>query len=200
MNGTAKVQRSAIINDMRIGKRDTSRRLTGLILPSFLGIGGGGITWANDEGEKSKARSALLYLEDRRVLFDPFEVEIPDRCISSVNDIRGYLRAHIEQCNSPELRNPLRAIQAACRQFLTDTQAIDGRHGRFIDIQRGGTPSWLFNQALGSFRARVGISIAVMIETFDIDVDEHLAKILPPPLDSDTYDNAKHDSNEPSES
>jgi len=63
---------------------------------------------------------------------------------------------------------------------LTDVQGL-----QLIEVRRFGTPSWLFNQALGRLRALVGTSIAVIIQTFDIDVDEHLAKVMPPPLDDD---------------
>jgi len=122
-------------------------------------------------------------LEDRRVLYDPYDVEIPHRCFTSVQEIRQELRGFIQQSQSSQLRDPLRAIQAACRQFLTDVQALGDGNGHAIDIQRGGNDSWLFNQALGSFRARVGVSVAVLVETFDIDVDEHIAKIMPPPVE-----------------
>ncbi len=43
----------------------------------------------------------------------------------------------------------------------------------------------MFNQALGAFRARVGTSVAVIVAAFDLDVDEHLARILPPPTDDE---------------
>jgi hypothetical protein len=120
------------------------------------------------------------------VLYDPYDVELPDACVMSVREIRKHLRTLIGQCQSAELRDPLRAVQAACRQFLTDVEAIDGRHGHHIHVMGGGSDSWVFNQALGSFRARVGTSIAVIIEMFDIDIDEHLARVLPPPVDDDS--------------
>jgi len=168
---------------MRFGKHETSRRLTGLTLPTVLGTGGGGATWEHDDSDTERARQALQRFEDRRVLYNPFEVELPAQCVQSVAEIREYLRHAIEQCSSAELRDPLRAIQAACRQFLTESQAAGEWHGYIVDIHDGGTPSWLFNQALGAFRARVGMSIAVIVANFDLDIDEHLVKILPPAVD-----------------
>lgn len=170
---------------MRIGKRDVKRRLTGLTFPTVLGTGGGGATWTAEEGDKARARAILQYLEDRRVLYNPYDAELPDACVMSVREIREHLRTLIAQCQSAELRDPLRAVQAACRQFLTDVEAIGGRNGHRIHVAGGGSDSWVFNQALGSFRARVGTSIAVVVETFDIDIDEHLAQILPPPVDEE---------------
>jgi hypothetical protein len=164
---------------MRIGRRETRRRLTGLTFPTLLGSGGGGATWTVGAGDKILAASALQYLENRRVLYDPFEVEIPHACITSVKEIRASLASFIADSDMTELRNALRAIQAACRQFLTDVQAIENKGYDFIN-ERWGMGSWLFNQALGEFRARVGTCVAVIIEIFDIDADEHLVKIMPP--------------------
>jgi hypothetical protein len=124
---------------MRIGRRDASRRLTSFTLPTVLGTGGGGVTWENDPSERDRARSVLQRLEDRRVLYDPFEVEIPHQCIQSVREIREYLRGCIDQCTSPGLRDSLRAIQAACRQFLTDAQVAGDGRGHILNIQGGGT-------------------------------------------------------------
>jgi thymidylate kinase len=102
--------------------------------------------------------------ENRRVLYDPYEVEIAHKCISSVQEIRFHLQEVIGDFDTAELRNPLRGIQASCRQFLTDIQAIEGRWSQ-VDIQRGGTASWLFNQALGELRACVGDNVAIIVET-----------------------------------
>jgi hypothetical protein len=87
----------------------------------------------------------LQLLEDRRVLYNPFEAEVPLHCITSVQELRINLQDYIRQCQSAELRDPLRAIQAACRQFLTDAEAAGSGRGHLIDIQGGGTSSWLFN-------------------------------------------------------
>lgn len=167
---------------MRIGQREAKRRLVGLTFPTVLGTGGGGASWTVEQGDKARARSVLQYLEDRRVLYDPYEVEIPDACIMSVKEIREYLRSAIDQSGSSFLRDPMRAIQAACRQFLTDAENISERHSNRIQVIGGGSDSWLFNQALGSLRARIGTSVAIIVGAFDVSVDEHLARILPPPI------------------
>jgi len=169
---------------MRIGRREVKRRLTGLTLPTVLGSGGGGATWEIQPGDKALAATVLQYLEDRRVLYEPYEAEMPGLCIRSVDDTRRRIAEFIAEAQSPELRNPLRAIQAACREFLTESQRIPLiRLDHNVDYSRAG--SWLFNQALGSLRARVGTSVAILLETFDIDVDEHPSKIMPPPLDEE---------------
>lgn len=167
---------------MRIGRREAKRRLTGLTLPTVLGTGGGGATWTVEPGDKSLARSVLQYLEDRRVLHDPERAELTVPCMRSVQEIRVRLASFISDSQSSELRDPLRAMQAACRQFLTDAPGMETAlwHSEMHS-------QWLFNQVLGEFRARVGTSITIIVETFDIDVDEQLARIMPPSVE-DTDD------------
>jgi hypothetical protein len=173
---------------MRIGRREVKRRLTGFTLPTVLGTGGGSATWTTEPTDRALASVALQYLENKRVLYVPFEVEIPSVCIRSVREIRTHLTDLIANSQSPELRNPLRAIRAACRQFLTDVEAIQN-NGYDLDstpLVRWPTMSaWVFNQALGSLRGLVGTSVAIIIETFDVDVDEHLARIMPPVHEDD---------------
>jgi hypothetical protein len=173
---------------MRIGRRETRRRLTGLTFPTVLGTGGGGATWDVQQGDRRLAESALQDLENRRVLYNPLEAEVPAICAQSVQEIRTKLAELIAESQEPKLRNALRAIQAACRQFLTEMDGIDG----LSILRAGGTfspfeamASWRFNQALGSFRARVGTNVAIIIELFDVGVDEHLANIMPPPVDDE---------------
>jgi hypothetical protein len=159
-------------------RRDAKRRLTGVTLP-FIG---GGVTWTTSEADKARARSALNFLEDRRVLFDLFEAEDPLACEHSVMEIRSHLGEVIEKCQTDALRDPLRAIQAACRQFLTDIRQPE--RGLIIHKYEGGISSWMhFSQVLGVFRGRVGTNVDVIVEAFDLTVDEHLRKILPPPPD-----------------
>ena len=116
------------------------------------------------------------------MLYDPVKDEPEVYATESVTEIREHLREVIDQCESAELRNPLRAIQAACRQFLTDTRLPTG-----VTFANIGSGYFLeFYQALGTFRAHVGTSVAVITQTFDIDVDEHVAAILPPPVEEET--------------
>ena len=77
-------------------------------------------------------------------------------------------------------------MQAACREFLTDVQAIELEGFDLASVPFGGTGSWIFNQALGALRARIGTSVAVLVATFDVEVDKHIAKIMPPPIENKT--------------
>ena len=53
-------------------------RLTGFSTPI------GGLSWQSATLDVDVARRVLVFLEDRRVLYDPFEVEVPEHCVESV--------------------------------------------------------------------------------------------------------------------
>jgi len=66
---------------------------------------------------------------------------------------------------------------------LTDVGFIEGPL-----VQADVLDQWRFNQSLGSLRARIGVSVAIIIDTFNVDIDEHLSLLLPPPIDSEPND------------
>ncbi len=53
------------------------KRVTGISCPFF------GISWQPPEARRAVARRVLTFLEDRRVLYAPTELEVPDHCIES---------------------------------------------------------------------------------------------------------------------
>ena len=161
---------------------DLRGRLSGL---SIAGIGGA--SWQPRESDQAVARRILAYLEDRRVLYAPFECEIPAHCVDSVLEIRRFLTHELGSLGDrPELANNLRAMRAACRRFLDqtgpDVTAGNVRH------HRGGTPEWIFNQSLGELRGLVGAYVAVLADAYQLPVEDGLAQALPPPVREDDAD------------
>jgi hypothetical protein len=100
--------------------------------------------------------------------------------------LRTYLGGQIPQCESVELRDELREIQAALRQCLTDYAQGQGVARAYAE-REGISPvryGVAFEaQALGVMRARVGAAVAEIAGTFDIPVDGDLARIVPQGLD-----------------
>jgi hypothetical protein len=148
-------------------------RLTGLNLGPF------GAQWSPPEPEISKARRVLAELEDRRVLYNPSSLEVPEHCVESVIDIRRRLTA--ELCaldDGSPLASSLRAMRASCRKFLDHVQAAgpdlveSARH-------HGHWASWDFNAALGELRGVFGVHVAQIAAVYRLDVEEGLASILP---------------------
>jgi hypothetical protein len=148
-------------------------RLTGFSIPIF------GVSWNPPEPDIQKARRVIVFLEDRRVLYTPSEMELPDHCVQSVLDIRRFLTQELASLQpETDLADTLRAMRAACRKFLDKVQGRNGDVVRF-GRQPGHWASWEFNGALGELRGVFGIHLAKLAAQHGLDVEDGLASILP---------------------
>lgn len=153
--------------------KDIVSRLTGISSPIF------GVSWKPPESERSVAKRIIAFLEDRRVLYSPSEMEVPDHCVQSVFEIRKTLTTEIAKLDEKaEITASLRAMRAACRKFLNTVQADEGRIIRF-GAERGHYASWTFNGALGEMRGVFGVHIARLSAAYGVDVENDLAVIIP---------------------
>ena len=154
-----------------------------------------GTSWQPPAPDVTVARSIISYLEDRRVLYEPYEVEIPQRCIESVLRIREFLTNVLtDQAIGADLTASVQAMRATCRKFL---RAVDERSGGPIgrELAEGNTETgeyrhipWNpvpnmndieFNQALGELRGVFGIHVGMLAIKYRLDVQDDLASILP---------------------
>lgn len=156
---------------------EIANRLTGFSPPFF------GVQSTPARLDREIAHEVVVFLEDRRVLYSPYEAEMPDHVLRSVFEIRSFLTEILRRGQmAGELRDPLRAMRVACRSFIEGATTDDGP--RLIvpsshDILSGGTSSWIFNQQLGRFRGVFGIHLALIAVRYDIEVPDELAAILP---------------------
>ncbi|MFL5381427.1 MAG: DUF6650 family protein [Longimicrobiaceae bacterium] len=150
--------------------REIAARLTGVSIPVF------GVSWNPPEAEVVQARRVLSFLEDRRVLYVPYEVEVPQHCIDSVLEIRRFLTDEIGRLPpDSELTASLRAMRSACRRFLDEGGShISGAYG-----YGGAMHACFFGEALGQMRATFGLHIGLIAARNRIDVEDDLARILP---------------------
>jgi hypothetical protein len=157
---------------------EIASRITGFSSPVF------GVSWNPPEPEVTAARRVITFLEDRRVLFVPSTMEVPDHCIQSVIEIRHFLTDELGRSGGEsDLAQSVRAMRAACRKFL-------GAVGRDADIahfggHRGHWASWEFNGALGELRGLVGLHVARLATEYGLAVEDGLAQILPGGSDGD---------------
>ena len=137
--------------------------------------------------EIAAARRVIAFLEDRRVLYEPSEMEVPSHCVHSVIEIRHRLSDELGKLDSgSELAASLRAMRVACRKLL-ERVGTDGREG--IHHANGwGFHSWTFGSALGELRGTFGIHVARIAAAFKLDVEDRLASIFPANADADTGD------------
>ncbi len=153
--------------------KQIASRLTGISCPVF------GVSWNPPATEVDVAQRVLSFLEDRRVLYNEYEMELPDHCMMSVIDIRRFLTDVLGRLpNKQGLPAHLRMMRAACRQFL------DKNGGeRFRDHQPhmfGGPETWVFASALGDLRTTIGLHVGIVCTMYGLGVEGDLAKILPP--------------------
>ena len=153
--------------------KEIINRITGLSVPIF------GIQWNPSELEVEKARRIITFLEDKRVLYSPESMEIPEHCVESVLDIRRFLTNEIGSLDSEiELSKHIRAMRAACRKFLDSVSANNREIVKFAR-QHGHWASWKFYSDLGIMRGIFSVHIAQIAAVYGLDVEDDLAKILP---------------------
>ncbi len=153
--------------------KEIASKITGISCPIF------GISWNPSKSEQELARRIVTYLEDRRVLYSPSELEIPEHCVHSVLSIRDFLTASIQELDkSSSLSDHLRAMRAACRKFLNhiedpENTIVENAHSY------GHYAGWIFFSALGELRSSFGIHIAMIASKYGVNVENDLAVILP---------------------
>jgi len=149
---------------------ELASRLTGISIPVF------GVSWQPPEPERKIIRKLLIFLEDRRALYNPFAFETDHQVTASVIDIRTALTDVIQQLpESSEAVSRIRAMGAACREYLNKSMErdnFDWRHQGFLSH-------------LGRLRTIFGYHIAQLAIIYGIDVKGELANILPPEYKED---------------
>lgn len=150
-------------------------RLNGISTPV------GGVSWQPPVSDVATARRVIAFLEDRRVLYNPYEAEVAAHCIDSVGEIRRFLTEVLAAGGiADDLGGPLRAMRAACRKFA-DTLGVESDRAQLYRTDFG-VPSihdFVFNQALGELRGVFGVHLAQISVRYGIDVEDSLAAIIP---------------------
>lgn len=151
---------------------ETARRITGISVPF------GGVQWADPgPSEAEIVRRFLIFLEDRRVLYNPFQLEAEQQVENSVHQIREECTRTLQALPADAAAaTPIRAIRAACRRFQDEEQE-EFPHFDAGWHQRLGHPGFFL--ALGAFRVGVGYQVAILAGRHGIDIEGDLAAILP---------------------
>jgi hypothetical protein len=150
---------------------ETARRITGISTPF------GGVQWADPgPSEREHVRRFILFLEDRRVLYNPDYLEVRSQVDHSIHEIRRECTDALRQAGENAFAAvPIRSIREACRTFH-DESNLQFRH---IDAAYRHGESAGFFVALGGFRAVVGQQVALLAAHYDLDIDGDLASVLP---------------------
>jgi len=159
---------------------EIGKRVTGFSTPF------GGLSWTAPEAEVLVARRVVRFLEDRRVLYNPSELEEPRHCVQSVIEIRQFLTDELGHLPTGDLAAQLGALRSACRKFLDSLEWPEGRPMRLPHgVLHGGFDEWVFVSALGELRGVAGVLVAELATKYHLDVEDGLASILPADPDAD---------------
>lgn len=154
----------AILRKNPVGS--AARAITGISTPVF------GVSWKPPQDKRDFAARLITYLEDKRVLYVPHDMEYEAWAAESVLQIREELTRTLQECPSDEdLGRPIKGMQAACRMFLDLMGPPMGR-GRFFDDQN----MWI---AVGQLRGMFGIELAELSVAYGVEVEGELASIIP---------------------
>lgn len=155
------------------------RRVTGVSTPC------GGVSWVPSPSDRDELRKLVVFLEDRRALFDPFGVEVVGMVGNSVKQIRTEL-TRVLQVLSEDSRagEPLRLMRSACQSYLTKATRFDDfppwhRLPRGLRAGPGCGDGDDFVLALGELRGVFGACLSQIATTHSIDVHGDLASLLP---------------------
>jgi hypothetical protein len=153
---------------------DIARRVTGFSTPIF------GVSWNPPVAERDAVRGLLTFLEDRRVLFNPTQLEVEWQVTDSIQQVREQCsKAIVALPDSSPAILPIRGIRAACRRFLDEPRSHFPHVGFIRHRDREGDHPGFFT-ALGEFRATVGAHVSTLAISYRIELEPELASILPP--------------------
>jgi hypothetical protein len=141
---------------------------------SVLGMG---INWERTAGDEKIAKTVIIFLEDRRLLFGNHHMEDEAHCVSSALECRTFLTTQIAETEPRKpLETTLKSMRAAFRQFVER----GGPHGHNFQHHRFMHEADPFSLALGDLRTQVGEQLARIAWRYNIEIDDDLARILPP--------------------
>jgi len=156
-----------------------------------------GAEWEPPARERDIAQRVITFLEDRRVLFNPYCLEDGGHCIQSVLDIRRFLTDTLQDlANEPGLPQQLRVLRGACREFLDKVQPCRSGRGHHA-LYHGGQEAQYFFIALGELRRTFGVHLGLIATRYQLGLEGDLARILPPEPDESDESALPEDRNRP---
>jgi hypothetical protein len=140
--------------------RTLASRITGISVPVF------GVQWNPPKAECDVVRNLLVFLEDRRALFNEFPLETQNEVEGSVQKIREKLTEAIAALpENSEAVASFRAMRLACREYLDS-------------LKKQMYNQWLID--LGRLRGVFGYQCVLLAVKFGVDIEPQLASIVPP--------------------
>jgi hypothetical protein len=150
---------------MKINFKKLAKSFTGFSTPVF------GVSWNPPKSDREIVRELITFFEDRRALYNPYDMETSMWVVESVLEIRKKLTDTLEKIDeNSDITPHLRAMRAACRKFMDESGKFE-KH-RHYHMEK-------FFTDLGEMRAVFGIHIGQLCVKYGINIESDLATILP---------------------
>jgi len=142
------------------------------------------VSWTPHPSEREDLRKLIVFLEDRRALFDPYDVEAPVLVQQSVQEMRGEVTRALQNLDedSPAAEQ-LRTMRDACQQYLTACAGFAGYPGwrgpprLYGDLGEEAAEDFVL--ALGELRGAFMACVGQIASTYDIKVHGKLGRLVP---------------------
>ncbi len=130
-----------------------------------------GVDWSPSQEERVRVRELLDYFANRRGLYRPYNSEITQFIVPMATEIRDRLADEFEERRrDTPYRESLMAMHAACNKLLERTHGTDRQEYR-LELYYAG--------CLGELRSIIGLHIARLASSYDVEVPGELMNILP---------------------
>ncbi len=135
----------------------------------------GGVSWSSEISAKERFQYLLLYLESKRILTNPIEMEILDQCTHSVLDIKGTLvEVTKDVVFNEEDTVVVRSLVDACNTYLDETNGLNVGH--IIYKRNGKWENLSFDSAMKKFRNAFRKNIAVIEKKHKLTFTKEIPK------------------------
>lgn len=142
-------------------------RITGIDTPI------GGISWEYTDSEKKGVQQLFDYLETKRLLINPIEMEKKDWCILSAIEIKQKINEiNIKFDFKNDTKLITKAMIDACNTFLDDLQNV--KNSGIIYKSNGDWEDIVFSKAMKKFRKQFKDSIVCLSKNFGITFNKSI--------------------------
>lgn len=159
--------------------KELASKITGL---SFLQFG---VSFIPIKSDIETARNVINFLENKRVLFNSYELENPEHCMLYVIQIRDFLTTQLNDVKrGSDLDYILRGMRSAGIRVINEG-GHNYRFGRDSHNNFGLLDQIRFFSQIGIFRGIMGSLLAKLIIMYGLEIESDLLSILPTENDSE---------------
>ena len=137
-------------------------RITGLDTPI------GGVSWEYTETAKHGIQELFYFLETKRILTNPIEMEIKSWCASSAIEIKTKIAEILGKYDfNAETISCLRSMADACNSFLDRLDAVPNE-GIIYKNSSGDWENFAYSKAMRTFRAILKEKIELLSTAYNL--------------------------------